>query len=125
MTRSLRHDFNIVRLLTIFCCMPQKMSKVKASDKLSFSLHLDLAPFLVPDGPTSAAQSGSMSLQDTEYELMSILIHKGPSASHGHYGEQALPWPHAGCCSPPSHKLAPPTGESRMLAIIMGVAGSH
>ena len=69
-------------------CMPQKMSKVKASDKLSFSLSLDLAPLLAPDGPPSAAQSPP---QDMEYELMSILIHKGPSASHGHYGAHGLP----------------------------------
>ena len=82
------------------------MSKVKASDKLSFSLHLDLAPFLAPDGPTSAVHSGSSTLQDTEYELMSILVHKGPSASHGHYGEQGLQTPLPDHCSHLS-KLSP------------------
>ena len=59
------------------------MAKVKASDKLSFPLKLDLAPLLAVD---SASQAHSKSQQDTIYELMSILIHKGSSASHGHYG---------------------------------------
>ena len=74
--------------------LPQKMSKVKASDKLSFPLRLDLAPILAPDGPPGSQRGGSSSsagIQDTEYELMSILIHKGPSASHGHYGALICP----------------------------------
>lgn len=53
------------------------MSKVKASDKLSFPLTLELGPLL--------ALSGGCGVKE-DYELMSILIHKGPSASHGHYG---------------------------------------
>lgn len=68
------------------------MAKVKASDKLSFPLRLDLAPILASDAPPRAP-----ALRDTAYELMSILIHKGPSASHGHYGalDAALPCMHA------------------------------
>lgn len=59
------------------------MAKVKASDKLSFPLKLDLAPLLAMD---SAKQPHEKRQQETNYELMSILIHKGSSASHGHYG---------------------------------------
>ena len=62
------------------------MAKVKASDKLSFPLSLDLAPILASDVP-----AGAPPLADgTRYELVSILIHKGPSASHGHYGALAI-----------------------------------
>lgn len=68
----------------------QKMAKVKASDKLSFPLKLDLAPVLAVD---SASQPHGRPQQDTNYELMSILIHKGSSASHGHYGNVLLSAP--------------------------------
>lgn len=66
------------------------MAKVKASDKLSFPLKLDLAPVLAVD---SASQPHGRPQQDTNYELMSILIHKGSSASHGHYGNVLLSAP--------------------------------
>ena len=61
----------------------QKLSKVKASDKLSIPLKLDLASILAMAG-AQPLQTGTYA--DAQYELMSILIHKGPSASHGHYG---------------------------------------
>ena len=64
----------------------QKLSKVKASDKLSIPLKLDMAGILAMAG-AQPLQTGTH--EDAQYELMSILIHKGPSASHGHYG--ALP----------------------------------
>ena len=61
----------------------QKLSKVKATDKLSIPLKLDMASILAMAG-AQPLQTGTY--QDAQYELMSILIHKGPSASHGHYG---------------------------------------
>ena len=61
----------------------QKLSKVKASDKLSIPLKLDMASILAMAG-AQPLQTGTYA--DAQYELMSILIHKGPSASHGHYG---------------------------------------
>ena len=66
-------------------CAPaaQKLSKVKASDKLSIPLKLDMASILAMAG-AQPLQMGTYA--DAQYELMSILIHKGPSASHGHYG---------------------------------------
>ena len=51
------------------------MSKVKANDKFRFPLELDLSAYLPPE-----AQDGAV------YDLSAILIHKGSSASHGHYG---------------------------------------
>ena len=55
------------------------MSKVKANDKFRFPIELDLAAYLPPE-----AQGGAV------YDLSAILIHKGSSASHGHYGAPAL-----------------------------------
>ena len=66
----------------------QKLSKVKATDKLSIPLKLDMASILAMAG-AQPLQTGTY--QDAQYELMSILIHKGPSASHGHYGIDCFP----------------------------------
>ncbi len=63
----------------------QKLAKVKVADKLSFPLALDLAPLLAADEAPGAAPAA-----EQEYELAAILIHKGPSASHGHYGARGL-----------------------------------
>lgn len=63
----------------------QKLAKVKVADKLSFPLALDLAPLLAADAAPGAAPAA-----EQQYELAAILIHKGPSASHGHYGTHAL-----------------------------------
>lgn len=55
------------------------MMKVKAADKMSFPLTLDMESLV--------SQHGNSALQcPGQYELAAILIHKGPSASHGHYG---------------------------------------
>jgi len=51
------------------------------ADKLSFPLALDLAPLLAGEAGDAAAPAGPQ-----QYELAAILVHKGPSASHGHYG---------------------------------------
>ena len=55
------------------------MMKVKASDKFSFPLSLDFAPY---HSSSAAQEAGSQ-----QYDLHAILIHKGPSASQGHYGK--------------------------------------
>ncbi len=68
----------------------QKLTKVKATDKLSIPLKLDMASILAMAG-AQPLQTGTY--QDAQYELMSILIHKGPSASHGHYGTVIPPFP--------------------------------
>ena len=65
------------------CAAAQKLSKVKATDKLSIPLKLDMASILAMAG-AQPLQTGTY--EDAQYELMSILVHKGPSASHGHYG---------------------------------------
>lgn len=55
------------------------------ADKLSFPLALDLAPLLAAEAAPDAAPA-----HEQQYELAAILIHKGPSASHGHYGARQL-----------------------------------
>ena len=54
----------------------QTMTKVKASDKFRFPLELDLGAYL----------PHSLTGESAQYDLTAILIHKGTSASHGHYG---------------------------------------
>ena len=57
----------------------QKLMKVKASDKFSFPLSINLGPYVSPvDAPLDAGVQ--------VYDLQAILIHKGSSASQGHYG---------------------------------------
>ena len=56
------------------------MSKVKANDKFRFPLELDLSANLPPEAQ-----------DDAVYDLSAILIHKGSSASHGHYGANIAP----------------------------------
>ena len=57
----------------------QKLMKVKATDKFSFPLNIDLGPYQSPDSKQQDAVS-------QVYDLQAILIHKGSSASQGHYG---------------------------------------
>ena len=56
--------------------------KVKASDKLTFPLRIDMEAYLSP-----VNASGVPGRQ--VYDLQAILIHKGSSASQGHYGKSA------------------------------------
>lgn len=65
------------------------MSKVKVSDKFQFPLELDLGAYLPPELAADSAQ----------YDLTAILIHKGTSASHGHYGALPLLPAPALCCT--------------------------
>ena len=53
------------------------MTKVKANDKISFPLELDMQP-LVEAGDVESGH---------QYELQAILIHRGSNASSGHYGK--------------------------------------
>ena len=55
------------------------------ADKLSFPVMLDMAPLLAAE-----AAPGAAPVEEQQYELAAILIHKGPSASHGHYGACGL-----------------------------------
>ncbi len=65
------------------------MAKVKASDKLSFPTSLGIASVM-------SAKEDVVDLdpedKGDEYELAAILFHKGPSASHGHYGKAYRPY---------------------------------
>ena len=83
--------------LTVICVRPlQTMNKVKVSDKFRFPLELDLGAFLPPE----------LAAHSSQYDLTAILIHKGPSASHGHYG--ALPPAHAMYCRPNRRPMVAP-----------------
>jgi hypothetical protein len=62
----------------------QKLMKVKASDKFSFPLSINLGPYLSP-------VDASLDAEVQVYDLQAILIHKGSSASQGHYGNGSLP----------------------------------
>ena len=73
------------------------MRRVKANDKLSFPVALDMGPFLAGDSTPPTGQPASPSqatagLQAAclQYELAAILVHKGGSATQGHYGEPSL-----------------------------------
>ena len=78
------------------------MAKVKLGDKISFPLELSVDDLLNMDGMSSGELPHEGSWQDLDcnspeklgpassrlYKLMAILIHKGTSASHGHYGAE-------------------------------------
>ncbi len=57
--------------------------KVKASDKFSFPLSINLGPYL---SPVDASLDAGVQV----YDLQAILIHKGSSASQGHYGNGSV-----------------------------------
>ena len=80
----------------------QSMRRVKATDKISFPVALDMAPFLAGEAspsqepPAAASQPGpAEAAAGQQYELAAILVHKGGSATHGHYGAPCL---HARAC---------------------------
>ncbi len=67
----------------------QKMDKCKVSDKFSFPMILDVPQVLAcvaPDHDHGVATVDAMGQPAGNYELAAVLIHKGSSASHGHYG---------------------------------------
>lgn len=66
----------------------QTMRRVKANDKISFPATLDMGPLLV--GESSAgeqAQTSAVPPEEQRFDLAAILVHKGGSATQGHYGE--------------------------------------
>lgn len=78
----------------------QTLDKAKASDKFSFPLDLDLNEVhrraedgvpggadAVKGGHLAAPEAACMQTPSLVYRLAAVLIHKGASASHGHYGE--------------------------------------
>lgn len=56
------------------------MERKKSKHNIQFPTVLDMNPFL--DKSVSDASSDE---SDNIYELQGILLHKGPSAYHGHY----------------------------------------
>ena len=62
------------------------MRRVKANDKISFPLDLDLGPLLVGEGFGEQATGTGPGLHEQRFELAAILVHKGGSAVQGHYG---------------------------------------
>ncbi|KAI3431674.1 hypothetical protein D9Q98_004721 [Chlorella vulgaris] len=70
-----------------------KMDRVKVSDKFAFPLTLDLAPIMCrPPSP------------DLVYQLEAIMIHKGGSATQGHYVAHIKLEGTPGCGSPASNQ---------------------
>lgn len=71
------------------CVPPQKLDRVKATDRFAFPLELDMAPYL-QQGQQQEGQQAQQGQQGggppLVYDLVAILIHKGGSAMHGHYG---------------------------------------
>ena len=76
-----------------FVSVMQKLMKVKASDKFSFPLSIDLGPYL---SPVEACLDAGVRVQ--VYDLQAILIHKGSSASQGHYGNGLCGITSSYCC---------------------------
>jgi hypothetical protein len=84
------HTFWLLLLLLL-----QTFEKKKATDKMSIPLQLDVGAVLGAAGlelPAAAplGPDGSLLLPGgaaAQYELAAVLIHKGTSASHGHYGK--------------------------------------
>ena len=57
----------------------------KSKSPLKFPPYLNMAPFLQSSDPQSMDCD---SLPENMYELRGVLLHKGPSAYHGHYEAQ-------------------------------------
>ena len=55
-------------------------SRKKVTDRFAFPAELDLAPFLTYDDDVAASRGTAV-----VYDLTAVLLHKGQSASHGHY----------------------------------------
>lgn len=80
--------------MNVFDAAMQKMDKQKAMDKLSFPALLDvpsvLASVALDNDAVGHAVVGTDGQPVQQYELVAVLIHKGTSASHGHYGKHAM-----------------------------------
>ncbi|KAG6833695.1 hypothetical protein H0H87_002892 [Tephrocybe sp. NHM501043] len=64
------------------------MERKKSKHSASFPKTLDMAPFMMSrgEGPSSGIHASA----DNVYELRGVLLHKGPSAYHGHYEAQVF-----------------------------------
>lgn len=56
-----------------------KLDRVKVNDKFSF-------PLTLPASIVMPKEAGGVPTDDAMYDLEAILLHKGTSARHGHYG---------------------------------------
>lgn len=63
--------------------------QVKASDKLAFPLALNMGTLLeaAPPDPLNLGCTQAGGGPAGTYDLVAILVHKGSSAGHGHYGK--------------------------------------
>lgn len=64
------------------------MERKKSKHSLLFPTVLDMAKFLKADKSATSAEGGKGAANI--YELRGVLLHKGPSAYHGHYEAQVL-----------------------------------
>lgn len=69
-----------------------RMDRVKVSDKLSFPLSLNMGGICaaaaagpIPSSSTLPGGGGIENGDDSMYDLVAVLLHKGTSALHGHY----------------------------------------
>lgn len=64
------------------------MERKKSKHNLLFPMVLDMTKFLKANKSVSDAEGGEGATNI--YELRGVLLHKGPSAYHGHYEAQVL-----------------------------------
>lgn len=77
--------FSLLRFVYDFASMERKKSK----HNLLFPTTLDMDQFVGSAAARKAASSDKSARKDI-YELRGVLLHKGPSAYHGHYEAQVL-----------------------------------
>lgn len=76
--------FSLLRFVYDFDSMERKKSK----HNLLFPMVLDMSRFVKVDKNVSGVEGGEGATDI--YELRGVLLHKGPSAYHGHYEAQVL-----------------------------------
>lgn len=64
------------------------MERKKSKHNLLFPMMLDMTRFVKADESVSDVEGGEGAA--SIYELRGVLLHKGPSAYHGHYEAQVL-----------------------------------
>lgn len=95
--RDATRQFALASLPPYLCVSLQRfvfdyktLDKKKATDKLACPLSLDVARVLEAAGAgagaaVAAPEAAAGGADGLKYELVAVLIHKGGSASHGHY----------------------------------------
>jgi len=68
----------------------QTGTKKKIKDLLSFPSTLDISKYFRPPKAEGGRGGAGPAVESAVYELCAILIHRGPSASSGHYAAQVL-----------------------------------